>query len=158
MLLKLTWSVFHLYLAIWYFPFSLSSTRLHPVSNNFLNILFFITPKGHMWLDKDGGRLKKNVKAMVYRKLKQCSRWRPLTFETFVQWRRKVRQDWVKADMVEHESQDQSAPVGTFSFREAGKLHNIRFPGKGFLFYIYSLSFWGEQCHRLWFMAAVFAN
>lgn len=61
--------------------------------------------------------------------------------------------------MLEHESQDQSASIGKFSFTEAGKLRKICFPGKAdFLCFYDSLSFSGEQCHRIWFITVVFAN
>lgn len=42
--------------------------------------------------------------------------------------------------MVEHESQDQSASVGKFSFTEEGKLHNIHFTEKAFFFLFMILS------------------
>lgn len=61
-------------------------------------------------------------------KAKACVRGCPLPIPTF----RKVEKcdkTWLKADMVEHESQDQSASVGKFSLTEAGK-HTL--PREGF--------------------------
>lgn len=108
-------------------------------------------PFSHRWVfvvgqGQWGIKKRKNVKATIYRELKLCPRWCTVTFGTFV----KI---WLKAEMVKINIK---LHLEVNFLSEKRKTNNKCTSERGF--FHDSLSFGGEHCRRLWFIAVVFAN
>lgn len=116
--------------------------------------VMFVVGQGQWGITK-----RKECEGYSIRRTKAVSKVMSCYCWDFVWWKRKERQDMVNGWCGE--SQYQTASAGKFFFREARKLQNICFQEKEALFFSFlndSLSFGGEQCHRLWFITVVFAN
>lgn len=127
------------------------TTKCTPVSSYLFDILsnFF-----HRWVfvigqGQGGIKKRKNLKATIYRELKQYPRLCPVTFGTFVK-------TWFKAEIVKVNIK-LHMEVNFLSEKQKKKNNCTTFASKRGFFHDL-LSFGGEQCHRLWFIAVVFAN